>query len=152
MPDPTSKLRFPYEPTVYPFVSNDPLTAKPVGAGPVAEGGAYLSIQVGLGQFMNPADLYLIYSIPGDSDKLYFTNSDYSVAAYSLDEVVRLMEENRLPEGIEPWKKGITGPVNEIILNSIPASELGPVRMSITFWRLPPGIWTAIICGVPLSI
>ncbi len=124
IPEPVAQDRLPYDATAYPLLSSDPLKAMPIGLGDVATGGEFLSVQIGLDAFLSPTDLYIAYTVPTDPLKVFFMGPDYSVAAYSLKDVIDSLASGRLPDGIRPWKTGSTGPVNEIILNNIPTASL----------------------------
>ena len=61
-----------YNQIASPIISSDPTQAMPVGVGSVAVGGDTVSIQVGLGQFSGPVDIYFgLYSPLIDPDNVF---------------------------------------------------------------------------------
>ncbi|MCK4793666.1 MAG: hypothetical protein KAV87_58600, partial [Desulfobacteraceae bacterium] len=71
-PIPVSSQSFTYSATTAPVLSADPSQAKPMGLGPVAEGGGTLSITVKTYQFSGPVDIYFgLYSPEIDPDNIY---------------------------------------------------------------------------------
>src|ERR1039458_5533860 len=65
IPVPNGQESFPlYGPIALPIISSDPLKAMPIGLGSVASGGDTISVQIGLGQFSGPVDIYFGYYAP----------------------------------------------------------------------------------------
>ncbi|MBI5101231.1 MAG: cytochrome c, partial [Nitrospirae bacterium] len=140
MGKPDSRYDIPYGPSVYPVISQDPFKARPIGVGPIADGGTVVSLQVGVGKFISPMDLYMAYSVPAAPDKIYFMRPDYSVTAYTLNEVVQAMTAGGLPAGLEPWKKNTKGVINEIIQNNVPETSVNPGTYSYFMLAFPSGL------------
>ncbi|TAN41530.1 MAG: cytochrome c, partial [Nitrospirae bacterium] len=139
MPEPFGRLEYFNEAGAYPAVSSEASKAKPIGVGTVADGGSRVSIQIGLGKFVNPMDIYVAYSIPDDPDRVYIMNADHSVTPYALSDVLQAMSENHFPAGVEAWKQGSTGMINEIILKNIPVSEINQGTYAYYLLASPAG-------------
>jgi len=54
IPEPDGQFSMPYEPVMYPVISHDPSTVRPISVGPVAAGDPFVSVQVGLGKICKP--------------------------------------------------------------------------------------------------
>ena len=108
---PTDCQSFTYSSATSPVLSADPSQAKPMGLGPVAEGGGTLSITVQTCQFSGPVDIYFgLYSPEIDPDNIYLLTSGGAF--------------QKLSEGLAPWKANITGPINESLFGDIQTSSL----------------------------
>lgn len=109
---PAGQQIFPmYNPIVSPIMSVDPSQAMPIGVGPVATGGDTINIQVGLGQFSGPVDIYFgIYSILIDPDNVYILTSENTFQPISVE--------------FTPWIAGTSGNINESLFGDISASAL----------------------------
>ena len=111
IPIPAACQDFPCSPATSPVLSTDPSQAKPMGLGPVAEGGVTLSITVNTYQFLDPVDIYFgLYSPEIDPDNIYLLTSGGDFQSSS--------------EGLAPWKANITGPINESLFGDIQTSSL----------------------------
>jgi Protein of unknown function (DUF1566)/Putative binding domain, N-terminal len=111
IPLPSGQQTFVYDPVVSALSSVDPSQAKPIGVGSVANGGDTLSLQVDIGQFAGPVDVYFVLYFPAlDSDNFYLLKSDYTIQAIS--------------SGFLPWKPNATDRVTENLFGDIPISGL----------------------------
>ncbi len=117
LPVPTGQQYFPYEPVNEPFLSDIPGTAKPIGVGPAAEGGDTIRLRVGLNSFSNPVDIYFGIHAPSISPSILILQPD--------GKTFRPVETD-----FTPWKRAVTGPIDEQILDDINVSQLPPGRYS----------------------
>ncbi len=136
---PSGKFMFPYPAVSSPVMSSDPAQAMPIGVGPVAQGGNSLTLQVNLGQFLSPMDVYAGWGISTDPDKLYFLNSNYSIQTFTFSEVIQALSSGTLPAGVGPWKSAVMEPVNETLVNGLPVSQLGPGTYTLFLLTTPAG-------------
>lgn len=120
-------------------MSSDPAQAMPIGVGPVAQGGNSLTLQMNLGQFLSPMDVYAGWGISTDPDKLYFLNSNYSIQAFAFSEVIQALSSGTLPAGVGPWKSAVMEPINETLANGLPVSQLGPGTYTFFLLTTPAG-------------
>ena len=131
---PTGQESFPlYGPIASPIISTDPSKAMPIGVGSVASGGDMVSVQVGIGQFSGPVDIYFAYYAPSiDPQNIYILTSNYTFIPLSV--------LDPLHEGLTPWKINVSSGINESL-----ASALGNIPVS----SLPPGTYTAYLLVTP---
>lgn len=109
---PTSQQIFNYPPTESPGLNTDASQAKPIGVGTIATGGNTLSLRIGLYQFAGAVDIYFAISAPKiDPNNIYILNENYNLQKYS-------------DVGLIPWKRNITGSVDEALFGDIPTSLL----------------------------
>lgn len=122
-----------YGPIASPIINAAPSKAMPIGVGSVASGGDMISVQVGLGQFSGPVDIYFAYYAPSiDPQNIYILTSNYTFIPLSV--------LDPLHEGLTPWKINISSGINESL-----ASALGNIPIS----SLPPGTYTAYLLVAP---
>ena len=77
MPLPTDEEKFTYDAVALPVLSSDPAEAKPIGLGPVADGGNVIDAKVAVGPFEGPVDISLVIYAPAVSaDDLFFFGQD----------------------------------------------------------------------------
>jgi hypothetical protein len=102
---------FPYSAVTSPVLSTDPSQAKPMGIGPVAEGGGTLNIIIDIDQFSGPVDIYFGLYLPEfDPYNIYLFTSGGTFQPLS--------------DSPAPWKANITGPIHESLFGSIETSIL----------------------------
>jgi hypothetical protein len=141
MPVPTSRQVFTYEPVNLPVLSSDPAQAKPVGVGPVADGGDTADINVQIGPFEGPVDVsFVIYAPALDPEDLYFLNTQGELKRLSRaveeNEASRSSEESSSSEGrggrvlnkfgnLIRWKDNVTGVDENIFTTPVKALPSG---------------------------
>lgn len=124
MPLPAAQQLFEYPPTALPVTSADPAMARPIGVGPVAEGGDTIRLRVSLLAFSGPVDLYVGIMAPAiDPYHLYLVRSDGQLMIFETDLV--------------PWKTAVTSPVDEALFPDI------------SVWALPPGQYHCYLLATP---
>ncbi|MEF9426818.1 MAG: BACON domain-containing protein, partial [Candidatus Mariimomonas ferrooxydans] len=123
IPVPIGQQSFPYDPTTTPEASPNPAEAMPVGVGDVATGGDTLTVQVNLGQFSAPVDIYGAYMLSTDPDNIYVLNPDLTFQVFSFEEFFQALSDGAFPVGIEPWIENTIGLIDETLFE-MPTSEL----------------------------
>jgi hypothetical protein len=117
----------------------DPTQALPISVGAVAQGGNTLTVQVTLGQFLSPMDVYAAYGISTQPDTLHVLNADSSVQTFSYWEILQAVAAGVLPIGVEPWRSSTMGPINEVLENNLPVSQLAPGTYTLYLLTAPAG-------------
>jgi hypothetical protein len=124
------------QPSIYdgpplPLRDTNPLLAKPIGIGSLANNWDMLSLSVSVGQFQAPVDLYLgiaylgLIQLPGMIyPDIMLVRPDYQLQFLS--------------QGIVPWKTAITE-VNENLYGDIPAEFLPPGLYDLYLFVTPAG-------------
>jgi hypothetical protein len=119
---PAGQQIFAYAPAVSPVRSGNAAASMPVGVGSVATGGDSVKVQVSIGTFASPVDVYV--AIYGPSASGIFGSFD----------VYNLQDNTFVPigEDILPWKTGVTE-VNSVIID-VPTAQLpaGPYVLLLT--------------------
>jgi Tol biopolymer transport system component len=115
---------FEYEAVSIPVISKDPATAKPIGIGPVSEGGNTITLTVSTEVFSQPADVYFAISAPAiDAGSIYLL-TDTGLQPISA--------------GLTPWKSGVTR-LSESIFGAIDVSGL------------PSGLYSVYLAVAPVG-
>jgi len=146
MPVPTGREVFTYDPVPLPETSGDPAAAKPLGVGPIANGGGVLDISV-MAQFDGPVDVSVsVYAPAVDEMDVFFLDPQKKLKRLSKELFDSNMYGTSDREGSSHddnehrnadirrllyWKKGVTE-LNETLFTR-PASEL------------PSGIYSLIL-------
>jgi hypothetical protein len=136
---PSAVQRWTYAPVSSPVLNDDPSQARPVGIGPLASGGNTLSVKIGLNQYDTPVDIYGAYRVstnPGQVKVLKPGSTSFN--AFTVTQILNALSTGVRPQGAEPWKSGVTGPIDEQLL-SIPAENI------------PPGSYTAYLLVTPVN-
>lgn len=136
---PSSKQSRTYAPVALPELDDDRSQAKPVGIGPLATGGDALSVRIGLNQFAAPVDIYGAYRVstnPGQVKVLRPNGTSFN--AFTVTQILNALSTGVRPQGAEPWKTGVMGPIDEQLFN-IPTANL------------PPGNYTAYLLVTPAN-
>jgi hypothetical protein len=134
---PSAKQSQTYAPVASPELDDDPSQAKPVSVGPLATGGDTLSVKIGLNQFAAPVDIYGAYRVstnPGQVKVLRPNGTSFNF--FTVTQILNALSTGVRPQGAEPWKTGVTGPIDEQLFN-IPTANL------------PPGNYTAYLLITP---
>ncbi len=104
MPLPVGQIIIPYEAGASPVVNSDPLHAKPVGFGSVAEGGYDFILKAALGAFAGPVDIYFGLLCPAlDPNSIILIKPGGQIGFLHQD-------------GLVPWKSNVTEVVEESAL------------------------------------
>ncbi len=113
MPLPQGQEGFAYPPTANPVVAADPAVARPIGVGPIAEGGNTIRLRISLAAFSGPVDLYVGIIAPAlDPFHLYLVNPDGQLLVFETELVV--------------WRRSVTQPVDAFLFGDIPVPALPP--------------------------
>ncbi len=105
-------------------MDNDPLKATPIGIGPVALGGSVLDIEIALESVSAAVDIYII------------------LGSSIVPDVFFLTPQNRwqaLSAGVIAWKTGITGPLQEFLIQGAPTAGLLEGNYSLYLVAAPTG-------------
>ncbi|TNF55403.1 hypothetical protein EP227_02660 [bacterium] len=136
---PSIRQSWTYAPVALPVLGDDHLQVKPVSLGPLATGGDTLSIRIGLNQFAAPVDIYGAYRVstnPGQVKVLRPNGTSFN--AFTVTQILNALSTGVRPQGAEPWKSGVTGPIDEQLFNIATAN-------------LPPGSYTAYLLVTPAN-
>ncbi len=126
---PVTQEAFSYAPVADPVLNDQAANAKPIGLGPVAEGGSVLKVHVALNRFTAPVDIY------------------FGVYAPSINSEILVLQPDGLTflpisSGLQPWKASVSQAVDEYLFGEISVSQL-PAG-DYTFMLLaayPAGTW-----------
>jgi hypothetical protein len=136
--NPTGKNSFIYVPVEFPAYDINPLNAKPIGVGSVANGGNYLDINIGLYRFAGQVDIYGAFIVSAKPQTVSVLNpSGSSFSSFTIGEILNALSTGVLPAGAQPWKASTTGPIDVSLFGTIPISTL------------PSGTYTAYILVTP---
>jgi hypothetical protein len=127
IPLPTKQNLFVYTACTAPSKSKVPSISRPIGVGYIAEGGNFVSLEVGTYRFEEPMDLYfLVVSLtPGTPIGIFTVHPDSSLQPISA--------------GLVPWISDTKGPVNKVLFGDIPKSIF------------PKGIYILVMLAVPVN-
>jgi subtilisin family serine protease len=106
LPTPTGQESFAYPPAESPLKGREPSLARPIGVGPVAEGGDALRLCMCLDQCSGPVDVYFGFYAPSMAPDIFVLTSDYIFQPLS--------------QGLVPWKTNLTGDLDETPFGEIP--------------------------------
>ncbi len=110
---PKGKQGVTYKAVMWPVKSPLALSAKPLALGPAAAGGHLLTLRIGLPNLSGPADVYLaLHSTAIDPLRVYLLRPDLSLTPLSSRP--------------EPWRRGTSGPVDDVLFTNISTTGLPP--------------------------
>jgi hypothetical protein len=125
MPMPTAQDMFEYGPTTVPVMGTDISTTMPIGVGPVAMGGNTITVQVAIGQFPGPMDMYLtVYALAIDPFNIFLMRPDGTFQPVSA--------------GFEPWIAGVTA-IDQTPVTNMPTSSLPKGTYTVGLMATPTG-------------
>ncbi len=125
IPVPQSRETFLYSASASPFEAKSPSEAKPVGIGSLAEGGDTFSLQVTIGPFARPVDMYLTLLSPDEKSAPVLTLApDNTFKPFLI--------------GSRPWRGKVTS-ADEAVMN-IPASSLASGPYVLMFAVMPADV------------
>jgi hypothetical protein len=130
MPVPDSQHSWEFLSTSSPIANSKPSFAFPIGVGSIAYGGNTFNIQIGLGQFTGPVDVYFGLVAPAiDPKNVYFLRSDDSLQSFSVEDL-RKRKIKKLEKilsnlhGIQPWRKSTIDNISMSLTGNIQTSSL----------------------------
>ena len=128
MPLPAGQEVFTFDIAETPVRSGDPANAMPVGVSQTGENGDMLDIQVSVGEFEGPVNIYFTLYAPAE------ITSFAPVAVYSLqpDNTIKPVDtEQAETTGVYPWKTNVTG-AYETVLSSLDGLPHGQYLVVLT--------------------
>jgi len=121
---PMAQEMFEYGPITTPIMGTDISTTMPIGVGPVAMGGDIITVNVALGEFSNPMDMYLtVYAPAANPFTIYLVHPDGTLKPASM--------------GIEPWMAGVTD--TDQTVTNMPTSSLEKGTYTLGLMATPTG-------------
>lgn len=140
MPVPPGQQEIYYNQIASPVLTDDPLEAKPVGFGSVAQGGNTLSVRFSLPAFDGPVDIYAAFTLSTAPDYIFILNSDgQTFKTFLIDDVVQQFAMGTLPSGVEKWKSNQISPIDDTSFGDIPLSSLEAGTYYVYFLVTPAG-------------
>ncbi len=129
LPGPTTAVSFTYPPVVFPLLSTDPGSAKPVAVGDIA--GGVVELQIGLVGYVSPVDIYLGITAPALTSEIYLVKSDNSLQPLSAGVLVK-------------WKDNVhVGIMDEELFGVIPVGALPKTTYHLYMVVTPAGSTSA---------
>lgn len=133
VPLPESRETFVYSAMAYPLEAKVLSEARPIGIGPLAEGGYTFNLQVSIGPFAMPVDMYLTMLSPDDqSGNVLLLGPDNKFEPFS--------------GSMKPWREKVTA-AHEFVMD-IPVSSMMSGPYVLVFAAMPAGaqdsyyLWT----------
>lgn len=124
-------LKFIYAPSELPVVNPDPTQAMPIGIGPVATGGTAVNLDVNLGQFEGPVDVYLTMHVPtGEAGSQAFMAHNFNAATNTFEPIAG---------AVAPWQPGVME-LNAKVWDALPLSDFAPGTYMLTLEVTPAGL------------
>jgi len=139
IPLPVGQQIFPYPPVVTPVVSLTPSLANPVGIGPLAQGGAVLTVQLDIAQFAGPVDMYAAYMVSTNPQVIINVMPNLSFQPFTIQQVLQALATGQPPAGAVPFMSGVTTAVNTTLFAGIPVSSLPPGTYTLFLLVTFPG-------------
>jgi hypothetical protein len=124
IPAPSGQQTIVFATSDAPLSDADPLQAAPVGIGPMATGGTFMTLSVSLEEFAQPVDIYVGLLIPG-SDSITIVNDRG--------------EPQSLSEGLVPWRRNVNQPVSQTLFQNVPASGIPTGTYPLYLLTIPAG-------------
>jgi hypothetical protein len=128
MPLPAGQETFTYDTVETPVRSDDPASAMPVGVSQSGAGGDTLDIQVSIGKFEGPVNVYFTLYAPAE-------NSSFApLDVYSLqpDNTIKPLDMGQSGTAeVDPWKTNVTE-ANETVLSSMDGLPAGQYLVVLT--------------------
>jgi hypothetical protein len=120
IPLPQTRQSFGYNPVVFPVLGFDPPELKPVAVGDVAAGGDMLNIQIGFNRFSAMVDIYGAFVLSTNPNIVNVLNPDgTSFTSFTFAQILDAITTGGAPEGADPWRSGVMGPINEQLFNTL---------------------------------
>lgn len=120
-------LKYMFTPAELPVVNPDPAQAMPIGIGPAATGGAAVNLDVALGQFAGPVDVYMTLYGPTGAGMCH------ALKAYNLDSATHSFEP--VTGTVAPWHSGVME-----LNDSLPVAGVSPGTYMLTLEVTPAGM------------
>jgi uncharacterized delta-60 repeat protein len=107
---PNAQQSFSYPPAIDPAMAVDPMSARPMGVGPVVAGGAVLNLRAAFPQFSGPVDIYLGLYAPSVAAEVWLIGAGNIL--------------HPLSDGLVKWQANVPGPIAESLFGNIQVSGL----------------------------
>lgn len=125
LPVPVGKSKYIYGPRTYARTDSDPAMARPVGSGPVVDGGDHVGLELGTLAFAGPVDYYVLVYAP----------------AYRPDTLVLKpnLKFQPVSAGLVALGSNSSDPINRSLLGDLPVSKLLPGTYYVGLLVTAPG-------------
>lgn len=120
-----------------PVVGSTNSTSMPIGIGLLATGGNTLTVEIALGPYAVPVDVYAAFAVSTNPLTIVNLGPGLTREPLSLMEVAQILQTGVLPTGVTPWMSNVSAEINATLFSGIPTS------------RLAPGQYTAYLLVVP---
>ncbi len=139
---PSGQHVFPsYGPMTLPVVNTDPARAMPIGLGSAATGGTTVTLQIGIGEFSGPVDIYVgIYAPAINPDYIYILMPDnVTLQHVPLNSLTPNGTLQLSSVTFSPWMANTSGNIDETVLRSMAVSSLPQGTYSLYLLVTPAG-------------
>jgi hypothetical protein len=141
IPLPTTEEFWSYAPIVEPIFSYILAFVKPVGVGPIAEGGDIVRIRVGLNRFAGPVDVNYMFVLSTSPNVINFLQPDgTNFLSYTTNQFLTALDTGVPMTGLQPWKENVIGPIDEVLFNE-PATNYPSGTYTVFLLVTPTGTW-----------
>ncbi|HJW29302.1 MAG TPA: DUF3443 family protein, partial [Saprospiraceae bacterium] len=112
----------------------------PIGLGEAAIGGEIAALQIGIGLFSEPVDIYFgIYAPPINADHIYVLTPENNLHPVSINSLLSNGTLKLSSGTLTPWMTNTLGGINEPVLRQMPVSSLPPGTYSLFLLVTPAG-------------
>ncbi len=138
---PNGQKIFPsYGPMVSPIINSDPSKTMPIGIGAAAIGGEMAALQIGIGLFSEPVDIYFgIYAPSINAGSIYVLTPQNNLQPVPISSLISNGILQLSSVALTPWLSNTLGGINEPVLGQMPVSSLPFGTYSLYLLVTPAG-------------
>ena len=139
IPVPVSQQIVAYPPVATPVANTNVSLANPVGIGPLAQGGAVLTVQLDIVQFAGAVDIYVAYMVSSSPQTVNNARPDLTFQPFTIQQVLQALASGQPSAGAVLLMANVTTGVNIPFFTGIPASSLAPGTCTVFLLVTVPG-------------
>ncbi len=112
-------------PIVFPIINPVSIQAAPIGIGSIAVGGSIFNLEIGLGPFSAPVDIYAAFTLSTVPGEIRILNPDgKTFQTFTMNQIVQALSTGVPPAGLEPSVSNTSGGLYVPLLQNVPVSNL----------------------------
>jgi hypothetical protein len=111
----------------------------PIGIGALATGGSTLTIEIALGPYAVPVDVYAACIVSTNPLNVVNILPNLTFQNLTLTEVAQALSTGVVPAGVVPWMSNVSTEINTTLFSNVPVSGIAPGQYTAYLLVQPHG-------------
>lgn len=122
-----------------PVVGSSMNTSMPIGIGRLATGGNTLTVEIALGPYAVPMDIYAAFIVSSNPLTVVNIRPDLAFENITLNDVAQALSTGVVPASVAPWMSNVSTEINITLFSGVPVSHIGAGQYTAYLLVTPHG-------------